>query len=224
MMGILPCKTPCETVKLHQAVKREADNSAGGGARRFQGVVFDMDGTLIQPLLDFAAIRATLNIAADAGILEAIQAMEPSRADQAGRWLEDQELAAAARAELTPGAADALGAIRGAGLKTALLTRNTRAAMQTVLDRFPRLHFDLTWSREDGPIKPDPAGIIRACASLGIEAKRTACVGDFLYDIVAAAGAGAVSVLFAPSGPPDFADRADYVITRLGDLPGVLGI
>ena len=223
MMGILPCKTPRETVKLQQVVKREADNSAGG-ARRFQGVIFDMDGTVIQPLLDFAAIRATLDIAADAGIIEAIQAMEPQRADQARRWLEGQELAAAARAELTPGAADALGAIRLAGLKTALLTRNTRAAMQTVLDRFPRLNFDLTWSREDGPIKPEPTGIIRACASLGIEAKRTACVGDFLYDIVAAAGAGAVSVLFAPSGPPDFADRADYVITRLGDLPGVLGI
>ncbi len=204
-------------------MRDEADNPAGG-ARRFQGVIFDMDGTVIEPLLDFAAIRATLNIPADAGILEDIEAMEPGRADQARRWLEDQELSAARRAELTPGAGETLRAIRAAGLKTALLTRNTRAAMQTVLDRYPQLQFDLTWSRENGPIKPEPDGIVRACARLGIEAKHTACVGDFLYDIVAAGRAGAVSVLFAPSGPPAFADDADYVITNLGDLPGILGI
>lgn len=183
-----------------------------------------MDGTVIQPLLDFAAIRAALDIAADAGILEEIEAMEPRRADQARRWLQHQELAAARQAELTPAADDILRAIRRAGLKTALLTRNTRAAMQTVLDRFPQLNFDLAWSREDGPIKPEPDGIVRACARLGIDPKRTVCVGDFLYDIVAAARAGAVSVLLAPNGPPDFAETADYVITHLGELPGVLEI
>ena len=183
-----------------------------------------MDGTVIEPLLDFAAIRAALNIAPDAGILEEIEAMEPSRADQARQWLEDQELAAARQAQLTAGAGQTIRTIRRAGLKTALLTRNTRAAMQTVLDRYPQLQFDLTWSREDGPIKPEPDGIVRACAQLGIDPKRTVCVGDFLYDIVAAARAEAVSVLLAPNEVPAFADAADYVITHLGDLPGILGI
>jgi HAD superfamily hydrolase (TIGR01549 family) len=208
---------------LQQPVKQEVDNPPGRD-QRFQGVIFDMDGTVIEPLLDFAAIRATLNIAPDAGILEEIEAMEPDRADQARQWLEDQELDAARRAQLTAGADQTIRTIRRAGLKTALLTRSTRPAMQTVLQRYPQLHFDLTWSREDGPIKPEPDGIVRACAQLGIDPKRTVCVGDFLYDIVAAARAEAVSVLLAPNGPPEFADAADYVITHLDDLPGILGI
>ncbi len=209
---------------MQYVAKEESENSAGPRSASFQGVIFDMDGTVIEPLLDFAAIRDELGISRHAGILEAIQDMEPSRADQAKQWLKRQELAAASTAEVMPEAGETLQAIRQGGLKTALLTRNSRAAMHTVLRRHRELRFDLTWAREDGPIKPEPDGILRACASLGIRPERTACVGDFLYDIVAAAEAGAVSVLLAPAGPPEFAHRADYVITALADLTDVLGI
>ena len=40
----------------------------------FQLVIFDMDGTLIEQMLDFQAIRRHLGIAQDEGILEALQA------------------------------------------------------------------------------------------------------------------------------------------------------
>jgi phosphoglycolate phosphatase-like HAD superfamily hydrolase len=76
-----------------------------------------------------------------------------------------------------------------------------------------------------GPIKPEPDGILRACERLAVAPARTACVGDFHYDILAANAAGAFSVLFVPSGArPEFADEADRVIARLDELPGVLGL
>ena len=191
--------------------------------RRFDGVIFDMDGTLIEPLLDFAAIRAELGISPGLGILEAIQAMPPQRREKVYAVLVAREVDAALKAPLRPGATETLQAVRNAGLKTALLTRNVREAMETVLSRFA-LVFDLAWSREDGPIKPEPDGILRACRRLRIRPERTACVGDFRYDIEAANAAGAVSVLLAPQGKPDFADQADYVITSLDELPPLLGI
>ena len=97
---------------------------------RYDGVIFDMDGTLVEPLLDFAAIRTELGVPHDQGILEALDARPgPERRADHARLL-DRELAAAQRAHLLPGAAETLAAIRAAGLKTALLTRNARAAME----------------------------------------------------------------------------------------------
>ncbi len=198
-----------------------------GQIRRFDGVIFDMDGTLIEPLIDFAAIRAELGIDPRCGILESIEAMPDPARQKAHQYLLTRELSAAREAKLTPGAAELSQAIRRAGLKTALLTRNTQEAVQIVLQRFGQLEFDLSWSREDGPIKPEPDGILRPTRALGIDPARTACVGDFHYDITAANAAGAVSILLlrTPGAQrPDYADQADYVIEHLQELQKILGI
>jgi HAD superfamily hydrolase (TIGR01509 family) len=189
--------------------------------RRFDGVIFDMDGTLIEPLLDFRKIRADLGVPADAGILETLDAMPPEAAGPLRRRLMARELAAARKAKLNPGAAELLADVRRAALKTALLTRNSAEAMGIVLERFG-LEFDLAWSREDGPIKPEPDGVLRACRELGIAPGRCACVGDFRYDLLAANAAGAVSVLLTPRERPDFAHLADHVISKLAQLADIL--
>ena len=192
--------------------------------RQFDGVIFDMDGTLIEPLLDFGAIRDELGVSPQDGIVETIESMPAGDREKARRLLLDHELSAARRAGLMPGASSAVRAVRSAGLKTALLTRNSARAMEIVLRRFGNLHFDLTWSREDGPIKPEPDGVLRACNELGIQPERTACVGDFHYDITAANAAGAISILLVPADRPVWADEADHVISTLSQLPGILGI
>ena len=190
----------------------------------FDAVIFDMDGTLVVQRLDFGAIREELGIDQADGILEAIESMEGAQRDEAHRRVGAWELAAARQATLTPGAAEALTAVRAAGLKTALLTRNSEQAMRIVLDRLPELAFDLTWSRLHGPIKPEPDGVLAACEELGVTTQRTACVGDFHYDITAANAAGCVSILVTFGRDVEFAHEADYVIGDLMDLPDILGI
>ena len=193
--------------------------------RPFKLVIFDMDGTLIDQMLDFEAIRGKLSIPPDEGILEAIETMSPARRTEAEAWLVQTELQAAEKARLMPGAVETLASIRNANIKVALLTRNSRESMQKVIGKFD-LQFDLTWSREDGPIKPEPDGVLRACDTLAVAPEQTACVGDFQYDLVAANAAGTVSILFAPDQrqKPQFADLADHVITKLAQLPALLGI
>jgi len=191
---------------------------------RYEGVIFDMDGTLIEPLLDFEAIRRDLGIPANIGILEAIERMPAALARDVSARLLARELEAVRQARLLPGARETIAAVNAAGMKTALLTRNAAEPMALVLERLAPESFDLTWSREDGPIKPEPDGVLRACAELGIAPERTACVGDFHYDITAANAAGAVSILLAPGPRPEFADEADHVIGRLDELLEVLGL
>jgi len=202
---------------------RNVHRSGSDRPRPFDGVIFDMDGTLIEPLLDFGAIRRDLGIGPDEGILEAIEAMPSRQRQEAADRLLQRELAAARSAALLPGAAQTLSAIRRSGLKTALLTRNAAEAMQIVIERFG-LEFDLAWSREKGPIKPEPIGVLAACRELGIQPARTVCVGDYHYDLIAANRAGAVSVLLASGARPDFADEADFVISALPELLPILGI
>jgi len=194
-----------------------------GGWMDYDGVIFDMDGTIVEPLLDFALIRSELGIAPRQGILEAIQAMPTGIREGAERRLLEHELSAARRVRLLPGARRTIRAVRMAGLKAALLTRNARAPMEMVIDRFG-LEFDLAWSREDGPIKPEPHGVLRACQALAIAPHRMVCVGDFHYDILAANAAGAVSVLLSRGERPPYADQARYVIGELTQLPALLGM
>ena len=193
------------------------------GIQSFDGVIFDMDGTLITPLLDFAAIRADIGIVSESGILEAIAAMPPDAQAAANEKLLGHELSAARNAELIPGAVEIVTACRAAGLKTALLTRNTRHAARIVMERFPAFEFDLIRCREDGIIKPQPDGVQHCCEFLKIAPAGTACIGDFHYDIIAANAAGAVSILLTTCPDwRDFAREADYVIDRLDELKGIL--
>ena len=187
----------------------------------YQAVIFDMDGTIIESLLDFKAIRAELGIAGSDGIIEAIEAMAPARSRRCGELLLARETAAAGKAVAIEGAVRTVRAVRDAGLKTALLTRNAQQAMELVLERLD-FSFDLTWSRQWGAVKPQPDGVLSACRALGVRPDRTVSVGDFRYDIEAANAAGAVSVLMDPTGSRDFAHLADHVIGRIAGLLDIL--
>ena len=189
----------------------------------FQAVIFDMDGTLVDSRIDFAVVRADLGVPADRPILETLDAWPRDRRQAAYRRLMEHERAAAQTARLCPRALETLAEIRQAGLKVALLTRNARPVMEEVLERFG-LRFDLAWSREAGPIKPQPDGILRACRELGVAPANTMCVGDFHYDILAANAAGAVSVLLSSASRPSYAAQARHVIAGLAELPALLGI
>ena len=189
----------------------------------YQCVVFDMDGTLTLARLDFDAIRAELGLPAGADILAELAALPPPRRLAAEQVLLAHELEAARAAELAPGAFEAVARVRRAGLATVLLTRNTRAAMDIVLDRFA-LRFDLAWAREDGPIKPSPDSILAACRALGVQPDRTVCVGDWIFDLHAAHAAGCTFVLLARGRTLEFAGQADHVIQSLAELPEILGI
>lgn len=190
---------------------------------QYECVIFDMDGTLTGEYLDFEAIRTAMGVPVGTGVLEAMATMSPERRAEAEQILDDHEMAAAHHAPPGDGAVEVVRLAQASGRATALLTRNSRRAMLAVLKRLD-LTFDLTFSREDGPIKPSPESIRKACRLLGVAPSRTICVGDWVFDIEAANAAGCTSILLVRGRALPFGDEADYVIDSMWELTGLLGL
>jgi len=185
-------------------------------------VIFDLDGTLTRPILDFDAIRAEIG-GIQGPILEALSALSFERRARAEAILERHEREAAQQAQLYEGAVEVLAECRRRGHPLAILTRNARVNLFAVLERFG-ITIDASRTREDGAIKPSPEPVLSLCAELGAAPADSWMVGDFRFDIQSGRAAGAKTVLMIGDGPePDYAHEADHVISALPELLEVVG-
>lgn len=184
-----------------------------------RAVIFDLDGTLTRPLLDFEAIRREIGIAPGLPILEALTGHDREFRRRAEEILRRHELDAIDQASLADGCVDLLALLGSRGIPTAILTRNMRDAVDAFLHRFD-LSFQAIYTREDGPPKPSPHGARVLCQSLGFTPADTLAVGDYKFDIIAARDAGCRTVLVRHP-PPDDLDAwgsPDLVVESLRDL------
>jgi HAD superfamily hydrolase (TIGR01509 family) len=183
-------------------------------------VIFDLDGTLLVQTLDFDAIRQALGIPAPKPILEAMNAMrEPDRA-RLFAVLDRFEAEAAARSELMPGAREILGWLRGRGIPTAVLTRNSRLSVDAAVRRH-RLAFDAVVTREEHAPKPCPDGVHHLMGLFDAGAAETVVVGDYRYDIEAGRAAG-VRTIALLAQPKPWAAEATWVAATLDEVRAIL--
>lgn len=167
-----------------------------------RAILFDMDGTLTEPMLDFPRIKAEMGIG-DRPILEALAALQgPARATAEAVLLRHEEQAAR-RSTLNPGCRELLAWISDQGIRTALITRNSRLSLQTVLQRH-NLTLDLLVTREDPPYKPDPHPLKLACEKLNVPPADAWMVGDGWYDVQAGLAAGIKTVWLSHGKPRPF--------------------
>ncbi len=182
-----------------------------------RGVIFDLDGTLIDSGLDFAAIRRDLGFASDQLILETLNAMSAgAEKDRCLAVLREHELSGARRATLMPGADSLLDELDGRGIRKAILTRNSRESTGLSLNRMG-LQFSPVMTREDAPAKPDPEGLLHICREWQVAVGEVLFFGDFLFDLQAGRNAGIRTVLYAPDERPEYCDQADFVIERFDE-------
>lgn len=184
-----------------------------------RAVIFDLDGTLTEPLLDFEAIRREIGIAPGLPILEALADVTPDERARAEEILRRHELAAIADARLSEGCLELLELLQSAQVPTAILTRNMRDAVAAFTRRFS-LSFAAVYTREDGPPKPAPDGAAWLCRALGAAPADTLAVGDYKYDVMAARAAGCRAALVCHPPPDDLADwgSPDLVVRSLREL------
>ena len=86
--------------------------------------------------------------------------------------------------------------------------------MQCVINRLDRT-FDATFSRDDGPIKPDPFLINQALRALDASPAEAISIGDSQYDLRACAAAN-VQCIHLANGPSDIDHRPQ--VTNLSDV------
>ena len=85
------------------------------------------------------------------------------------------------------------------GLRTALVTSKSQVEIVSFLERFPgAAHVDTVVCASDVTHpKPDPESARLACARLGVEPRQAAMIGDSVYDLRCARGAGLTAVAVA---------------------------
>ena len=204
-------------------------------------VVFDFDGTLAELTIDFQAMRQDVaGLAARRGwdidamgkpyTLEAVEALAglhgiegAAFAREANQVIEAREIASAREGRLFPGVRRALTDLRKVGLKTAVITRNCRAAVLTV---FPDIldYCDRFIPRDDVVrTKPHPEHLEAVLTGLACAAGETILAGDHPMDIVTAHRVGAWGVGL-PTGRMSKADlhEADFLFDSVADLAAFL--
>lgn len=182
---------------------------------RLAGVIFDMDGTLVDSGLDFDQIRAEMGLG-KGPILETMATLPAERRRACEVILDRHEMAGAERATLLSGAVEWIERLDQEGIPRAIFTRNSRLIVDKTLARC-KLEFKTVIAREDAPAKPDPAGIHLCCQEWGVVPADVLMVGDYLYDIQAGQRARARTALVTHGKNWHFADSADYLWRDLLD-------
>ena len=183
-------------------------------------VIFDMDGTLTVPHLDFAHIRKVLGVPRnDMLVLDYILSLEGEAQQQAMQTMQDFEDEAAYSAELQPGARKLLDELHRRGIRIALQTRNSRRSVDIVFAEHG-IEIDDIFTRENAEPKPDPVAALSLLKKYGVNGHNAVFVGDFWLDIETGFNAGMRTVLIRNGEP--FAERdhirPDAKIDNLLDL------
>ena len=87
--------------------------------------IFDLDGTLTEPVHDFAAIKRELDLDPDTDILTALEALPAPDRQSRERTLDRIEKDLARNAQGAPGSSRLLGALSERGHTMGVLTRNS---------------------------------------------------------------------------------------------------
>ena len=214
---------------------------------RFSYVIFDLDGTLLNTIDDLAdagnhvcAARGWPVHTVDAykrmvgnGIPKLVERFAPAGTDGetlAGALAEFSAYYDAHKEDKTapyPGIAELLAALKGQGVRLAVLSNKAHALAGPVVEHyFPGVFDVVQGALPDAPVKPDPTLLRRLMEQMGAEPEHTLFVGDSNVDVLTGKNGGltVAGVLWG------FRDRqelegagADYVIARPEELlrPGI---
>ncbi|KAG6757284.1 hypothetical protein POTOM_037591 [Populus tomentosa] len=182
---------------------------------RLRGVVFDMDGTLTVPVIDFSSMykavlgeteyrRIRQENPSGIDILHLIESWSPDEQRKANEIILDFERLGRERLQIMPGAAELCGFLDSKKIRFAtecVLAWSIREVMiwsdrrglitRNVKEAVDLYHqrfeivFSPALSREFRPYKPDPAPLLHICSTWDVQPNEVMMVGDSLKDDVA---------------------------------------
>ena len=160
--------------------------------------VFDMDGTLTEPVHDFELIRRELQIPSGADILEHLASLPAQQAANSHAWLMQHERELAEASVAAPGAVALIRALHADGCRLGILTRNARELAEVTLAAIGVTEcfaVDEIIGRWEVAPKPSPAGLQFFAERWQVLPAQMRMVGDHYYDLATAKAAGVPGVL-----------------------------
>ena len=113
-----------------------------------KGIIFDMDGTLTLPVLNFLEMKKRLNLSPEMDILPTVLKLPPEEKARAMEIIKEFVEEGSRKLQLQPGLLDLLHFVAESGVKRAVMTRNSMVATQVFLDK---LHMELSANSEKYP-------------------------------------------------------------------------
>jgi HAD superfamily hydrolase (TIGR01509 family) len=180
------------------------------GPRELQGVLFDMDGLLVDSEPLWFEVECAVMARLDGRWSEADQqaliggslprtvsyllarAGRPASPEDVGHWLVDgmTELLMSRPLTMLPGAGELLAEVRSAGIPRALVTSSERPIMDAVLRQLG-VGFTATVCADDVTHgKPDPEPYLRAASLLGADPRACVALEDSPNGVASAEAAG----------------------------------
>lgn len=200
---------------------------AAAGHKMFamiKAVIFDLDGTLTRPFLNFKEIRDEIGVPfGRQSLLDQIGEMPEDEARKAHQILAAREREAVENAEINEGVRELVEYVNSRGLKSGVITRNSRESTEKTLEKLG-LVFEVVIDREsDYPIKPDPAPLMAMLADWGISPPEALMVGDFRYDVECGLAAGAKTCLVDNGRDIEDDGGPHFRVSFPGEVIGVIG-
>jgi phosphoglycolate phosphatase len=208
-----------------------------------QAFIFDFDGTLAIPNIDFGLMRRQVDsIAERYGValapvrplyilemIETVRAQLDHGGDPRGEDFHREahasilalELNSARLGGMLPGAPEVLQALRQQGFKLGVVTRNSASAVRTICSAIDTL-CDVFLPREMVRfVKPHPEHLQRALDYLHVPAQQAVMVGDGPIDITAGKALGLRTVAVLTGGGQReslLASQPDIILDSVADL------
>ncbi|MBU2980101.1 HAD-IA family hydrolase [Alteromonas sp. C1M14] len=155
-----------------------------------KGVIFDLDGTLVESTLDFAKMRAAVGCPPQTDILTFIERLTDQGQKQAAHQvILEQELEDARSSRWLENGKRMVNRVLEAGLPMAIVTRNCKQATAIKIQNND-IPISLVLTRECAPPKPDPTALLNIAQQWRLPPSDLLYVGDFIYDQQAAENAG----------------------------------
>jgi HAD superfamily hydrolase (TIGR01509 family) len=207
------------------------------GPRKLRGVLFDMDGLLVDSEPLWFEVECAVMARLDGRWSEADQqaliggslprtvsyllarAGRPASPEDVGRWLVDGMTSLLMSRPLTmlPGAGELLAEVRTAGIPHALVTSSERPIMDAVLRQLG-VGFTATVCADDVTRgKPDPEPYLRAASLLGADPQACVALEDSPNGVASAEAAGC-KLIAVPSLVPIRAQDGRMIVASLSQV------
>lgn len=183
---------------------------------RLRGIIFDMDGTVVEVPYNWSQIKKDLNTQRQP-ILSYLQQLEEPEKTKKWRILEKYEKEATQKAVLKEGIDDFLEFLTRKGIKKALVTNNSWKNVCYLLRKF-NLEFDWVVSRDSGLWKPSAFPFLDVLEKFSISQHECCVVGDSHYDLKAAEEAGIHCVFILTQEKEKFSSSNVQVVGTVKEL------
>jgi len=183
----------------------------------YKGVIFDLDGTLLNTLADLShAVNHVLtkhtlpihklddyrNFVGDGARMLIIRSLPQSKRDEntvnvcLKEFLEVYERRSNEKTDLYPGIAELLDRLHDINIKLSVLSNKPHGlTVMCMNDYFSKWKFDVILGQQEGiPQKPDPAGALLIARKTGLPASSFLYIGDSGVDMKTAVSAGMLPV------------------------------